>query len=252
MTRTFSPWLILLTSASTLLTAASSGQDFSPPPEERQLPKQMRSAMKVLPSILKGCTVRNYNGDGVSFQQSNDVTVEECRSENNASLGIHPGSGSQRPTVRNCVARGNGEDGLFLCWRVRHGLFEDNVLENNSRYGISIGHKDSDNLLRHNQVRSNQAEGVYFRNEPQASAGHRNVLQGNFIENNGAKAEVAGIRVRGETRDIVLKNNTIRDTRPEESRRQTTGIQIESKAGPVVLESNLITAPVPVKDQRTR
>jgi parallel beta-helix repeat protein len=203
-------------------------------------------------TVITNCTVRNYNGDGISFQQSNDVTVEHCRSENNASLGIHPGSGSQRPTVRNCQARGNGEDGLFLCWRVRHGLFEDNVLENNSRYGISIGHKDSDNLLRRNQVRGNQGDGVYFRNESVGMAGHRNRLEENVIENNGGKGEVAGIRVRGETKDIVLKNNTIRDSRPTENRRQSTGIYIEPKAGAVVLESNLITAPVPVKDQRPR
>ena len=51
----------------------------------------------------------------------------DCISEDNAVLGLHPGSGSQRPTVRNCIARRNGTDGLFLCWRVRHGLFEHNT-----------------------------------------------------------------------------------------------------------------------------
>src|SRR3954469_22784284 len=60
-------------------------------------------------SVIRDCTVRNYNGDGISFQQSNDVTVERCVSEDNASLGLHPGSGSQRPTVRSNVARNNGE-----------------------------------------------------------------------------------------------------------------------------------------------
>jgi len=201
-------------------------------------------------TVIHECTVRNYNGDGISFQQSNDVTVSHCVSENNASLGIHPGSGSQRPTVRGCVARNNGQDGLFLCWRVRHGVFEENVLEANGRYGISIGHKDSDNLLRHNQVRGNKEEGVYFRNESLGMAGHRNRLENNLIENNGLRGEVAGIRIRGQTRGVVLKNNVIRDTRPLADRHQVIGIHIEQNVGPVTIEDNSIEATIPIRDQR--
>jgi parallel beta-helix repeat protein len=113
-------------------------------------------------AVIDHCQVRNYNGDGISFQQSNDVTVTNCISEGNAGLGLHPGSGSQRPAVRLCVARNNGEDGLFLCWRVKYGVFEENVFENNGRYGISIGHKDTDNLLRKNQIRGNQENRRFF------------------------------------------------------------------------------------------
>jgi hypothetical protein len=201
-------------------------------------------------TIIRDCTVRNYHGDGVSFQQSNDVTVENCLSENNAALGFHPGSGSQRPIVRSCVARGNGEDGLFLCWRVRHGLFEKNTLENNGRYGISIGHKDTDNLLRENEVRANHQDGVFFRNESFGMAGHRNRLESNLIENNGAKGDAAGIRVRGETKDLVFKDNIIRDTRAPEARKQIVGIRIEEPAGTVVLEGNQIDAKTTVDDRR--
>jgi nitrous oxidase accessory protein NosD len=200
--------------------------------------------------VINGCTVRDYNGDGISFQQSNDVIVDGCACENNAVLGLHPGSGSQRAIVRNCVARNNGADGLFLCWRVRHGLFENNILEGNGRYGISIGHKDTDNLLRANQVRGNAEDGVYFRNESASLAGHRNRLEDNVIENNGQKADAAGIRIRGETRDVVIKHNRIRDTRPVESRRQSAGIVLEERTGPTVVEDNTIEAKTLVADQR--
>ena len=201
-------------------------------------------------TVLDHCTVRNYNGDGISFQLSNDVLVNGCVCENNAGLGLHPGSGSQRPTIRKCVARHNGADGLFLCWRVRHGLFEDNVLEENGRYGISIGHKDTDNLLRQNQVRSNVEDGVCFRNETLGMAGHRNRLEDNLIENNGQKQDVAGIRIRGETQDIVLKNNRLRDTRPGASQHQKTGVRLDEKVGAVSLENNTIEASVVVQDNR--
>lgn len=201
-------------------------------------------------TVIKNCTVRNYPGDGISFQQSNDVLVESCTSEDNAGLGLHPGSGSQRPIVRGCTARRNGEDGLFLCWRVRHGLFEKNLFEDNARFGISIGHKDSDNLVRENQVRANHQDGVYFRNESLGMAGHRNRIEDNLIENNGVKSDAAGIRVRGETRNLLFKNNTIRDTRAGDSRKQSVGIRIEESAGPVTLENNQIDAAKQIDDQR--
>jgi parallel beta-helix repeat protein len=201
-------------------------------------------------TVIEDCTVRNYNGDGISFQQSNDVVVDGCISENNNYLGIHPGSGSQRPRVRNCVACNNRTDGLFLCWRVRHGLFTNNVLEGNGQFGISIGHKDSDNIIRSNVVRSNHQDGVFFRNESLGMAAHRNRLEDNIIENNGVDREAAGIRIRGYTNDLVFKNNIIRDTRSGEAQKQTVGIRIEEHVGQVTLESNIITAKTSIDDRR--
>ncbi|MGO8674565.1 MAG: nitrous oxide reductase family maturation protein NosD [Limisphaerales bacterium] len=201
-------------------------------------------------AVIERCVVRNYNGDGISFQQCNDVTVLACVSEGNTGLGLHPGSGSQRPVLRQCIARNNGQDGLFLCWRVKQGLFEDNILEDNGGFGISIGHKDTDNLFRNNQVRSNHADGVFFRNETEGMAPHRNRLENNLIENNGLQEEAAGIRVRGQTRDLVLKDNTLRDTRPAGQRKQTVGIRLEEKAGPATIQGNHIEAAKPIDDQR--
>jgi hypothetical protein len=201
-------------------------------------------------TLIQGCVVRNYHGDGISFQQSNDVSVLDCLSEENAFLGLHPGSGSQRPTVRGCTARRNGTDGLFLCWRVRHGTFEDNLLEANGHYGISIGHKDSDNILRHNRVRLNGQSGVCFRNESLGMAAHRNLLEENIIEDNAVKSESAGIRIRGETDGLVFRKNIVRDTREKGHKTQIVGIAIEENVGAVTLDGNQIDAQVPVDDRR--
>ncbi|MBP7051288.1 MAG: right-handed parallel beta-helix repeat-containing protein [Phycisphaerae bacterium] len=193
-------------------------------------------------TVISGCLVRNYNGDGISFQQSNDVTVLDCISEENAALGLHPGSGSQRPTIRHCTARRNGTDGLFLCWRVRHGLFEDNLLEENGQFGISIGHKDSDNLFRRNTSRLNKQNGLFFRDESVGMAPHRNRFEDNTIENNGGPE----VRIRGEVNDLTFVKNTIRDTREEPS----VGILIEEKAGPVHLQDNTIRTRQQIEDRR--
>ncbi|MBM4026383.1 MAG: right-handed parallel beta-helix repeat-containing protein, partial [Planctomycetes bacterium] len=199
-------------------------------------------------TTIRGCTVRNYNGDGISFQQSNDVIVADCIVEDNAVLGLHPGSGSQRPTIRNCIARRNGTDGLFLCWRVRHGLFEDNLLEENGQFGISIGHKDSDNLLRRNTSRLNKSHGVFFRNESLGMAPHRNRLEENLIEDNGGPE----IRIRGTVNDLMFIKNTIRETRSAGQEVPTVGILIEETVGEVVLQGNTIGTQVQIEDRRQK
>jgi nitrous oxidase accessory protein NosD len=197
-------------------------------------------------AVIERCAVRNYNGDGISFQQCNDVAVRNCVSEDNASLGLHPGSGSQRPCVKDCVARRNGEDGLFLCWRVKHGVFEDNLLEHNGRFGISIGHKDTDNLIRRNKVIANDRDGICFRDEPAYQAGHRNRVEENVIEDNAG----AGIRVDGETTGLVFKKNIIRDTRAGPGRKQTAGIRLNEHVGDVSVEENEIEAATSLDDRR--
>lgn len=201
---------------------------------------------------IQNCIVQNYNGDGISFQQSNDVEVVDCISENNSQLGLHPGSGSQRPVIVNCVAKTNGTDGLFLCWRVRHGRFEGNILENNGRFGISIGHKDSDNVLQKNTVRRNYSNGIFFRNESLGMAPHRNKLVENIIEDNGREPGTAAIRVRGETRDLVFKDNIIRDTRTGSAQTQTVGVLLEEQVGNVAMQENKIDASEKLDDRRNK
>ena len=123
--------------------------------------------------LIKDCVVKNYGGDGISFQITENVKVTGCEVYGSSSLGIHPGTGSFKAEVTNCYSHDNGNDGLFLCWRVKHGRFTDNVLENNGRHGISIGHKDTDNYFENNKVIGNKIFGVYIRHETYDNSGHR-------------------------------------------------------------------------------
>ena len=67
---------------------------------------------------IRGVIARNYNGDGISWQICHDVLVEDCQSHDHAGLGLHPGSGSQRPIMRNNRVKRN-DIGIFFCWGVR-------------------------------------------------------------------------------------------------------------------------------------
>ena len=81
-------------------------------------------------------------------------------------------------------------------------------------------------------------------------AAHRNRLEKNLIENNGLKRAVAGIRVRGETRGLIFKDNIIRDTRATSERKQLVGISLEEKVGEASLEGNTIEATTQLEDKR--
>ncbi|MBI3462017.1 MAG: right-handed parallel beta-helix repeat-containing protein [Planctomycetes bacterium] len=162
---------------------------------------------------IRNCVVRNYPGDGISFQVSSHVTVEDCLSEQNEGLGIHPGSGSQFPIVRRNRSIGNGSDGLYVCWRVKHGLFEENEIRGNLRAGVSIGHKDTDNLFRRNTIADNAGAGVLFRRESEAMGAHRNVFENNRIVDNAAGKDHApagaAIVIQGPHHDLVFRGNQI-------------------------------------------
>jgi len=196
-------------------------------------------------AVIEHCLVRGYNGDGISFQQSNDVQVLNCLSEKNAGKGIHPGSGSQRPIVRGCRALQNDNDGFFFCWRVRNAVVEDNEFRDNAGFGMSIGHKDSDNRVRGNVITGNARGGVYWRSEKEPMAAHRVEFIDNTIEDN----REVGLLIEGETRGTVVRGNTIRDTG---TGLQKTGIKIVADVGDVTLEDNTIPAKDQVIDERKR
>lgn len=185
---------------------------------------------------IRGVHARNYNGDGISWQICHDVLVENCVSQNHAGLGLHPGSGSQRPIIRNCRLEGN-DIGIFFCWGVKYGLAENNKLIGN-RVGVSIGHRDTDNLVTGNEILSSRQVGVLFRPERGKDfAGHRNRIENNRIVDSGSTNGVA-IDVQGATEAVVLSHNEILETR-EPAGRIAVRLGAETKA--IQVQSNQIT-----------
>ncbi len=186
---------------------------------------------------MRNVTALNYNGDGISFQICHDVVVEDCHSHDNADLGIHPGSGSQRPLIRNNRMERNNQ-GLFWCWGVKYGLAEGNTLDGNRLYGTSIGHNDTDNVMRNNVISNSGQIGILFRDDARGQDfwANRNVIENNRIVNSGGDAGVA-IDVTGQTKDLTITGNEILDNRAP---MQRTGIRIGANAGKVTLADNSI------------
>lgn len=191
---------------------------------------------------------RNYNGDGFSFQVCNDIHFDNCKALNNADLGFHPGSGSQRPVFRQCEAKGNSQ-GLFFCWAVSDGLVEDGTFSDNHLFGISIGHRDTDNIVRRCTIERNGEVGILFRAEVgEFRCGHRNRIENCTVRDNGTEGSGVGIDIQGMTHEI-----TVCDTRLENTAdgQQRTGIRIGDRAGQIGLQRNTYEGcPTAVEDLR--
>lgn len=185
---------------------------------------------------LRGVTARNFNGDGISWQVCHDVRVENCVSTGHAGYGLHPGSGSQRSIVTGSRLERN-EIGFFFCWGVKWALVEDNRMLDNRSFGISIGHNDTDNLVRRNEVLRSGKVGILLRQEHGPTfAPSRNRLESNRVVDSGSDSGVA-VDIEGVTDSVTLQGNTLLETRQPASR---VGIRIAKTARQIQLANNRI------------
>lgn len=186
--------------------------------------------------VMRKVEARNYHGDGLSWQICHDCVVEDCTVHDNTGLGLHPGSGSQRPVMRRNKLERN-DIGIFFCWGVKNGLAEDNLIADNRGSGVSIGHRDTDNLVRKNEILRSGKAGVLFRPERgKGFAGDRNRIESNRIVDTGA-ADGIGVDVQGYTDAILLSGNQIQETREP---MQRIGVRLGQFAGTVKLADNTI------------
>ena len=178
---------------------------------------------------------RDYNGDGFSFQVCDDIRFENCSAIDNTNLGFHPGSGSQRPIFQSCAAHGNSQ-GIFFCWGVNDGLTENCNLSDNLDYGVTIGHRDTDNRLHNCTIERNRKVGLLFRQPLSEFRGaHRNLVLGCSIRDNGLASDGIGVQLLGATHDVILRGNRIEDSG---TNRQKIGVQVSAEAQGALLEGN--------------
>ena len=106
----------------------------------------------------------------------------------------------------------------------------------NRNYGVSIGHNDTDNVMRDNDIVGSGKVGILFRDETRGTDfwPNRNRIENNRIENSGGPEGIA-IDIQGKTRDVVIAKNQIRETRDP---MQRIGIRISADAERIRLNDN--------------
>jgi hypothetical protein len=178
--------------------------------------------------------VKDFNGEGITWQITENVTVRNCEISGCTNMGLHPGTGSPLTVIEGNNSH-NNKVGLFICWRVHHSTVKDNQFHHNSDCGISTGHKDSDVIFDNNHIYENGDNGVEFRNEDAKNSPHRNTFINNTVENNGTVKGGYGFYIAGNAQDLKIEKNIIRDNK---SGNQKAAIFINKNSPPILEKDN--------------
>jgi hypothetical protein len=174
--------------------------------------------------------VKDFNGEGISWQITENVTIKNSEISGSGNTGLHPGTGSPFSTIENNDIHHNDRDGLFICWRVFESTVSNNKMHHNGRFGICTGHKDTDVIFSKNHIFNNKSDGVNLRGERESNAPHRNTFINNIIENNVG----FGFSVNSPAKDLVLKENEFKNS----AKTQKAAIYIYSGGSTPKLENN--------------
>ncbi len=193
---------------------------------------------KVNHALVKNVILKDFATDGISWQITENIIVQNCEISGCAGAGLHPGTGSPFTLIEGNKSHDNDGYGLFICWRVQKGIVRNNSFYHNGINGISTGHKDSDMLFENNHIYENGSDGVNFRHEIYSNAPHRNVFKNNLVENNGTKKDGYGFSFNSPAEGIILENNTIRNTN---NSKQLAAVYLFKNSLPVTMINNTVT-----------
>ena len=157
---------------------------------------------------VDGVSVKDFNGEGISWQITEHVTIRNSEISGSGNTGLHPGTGSPFTVIENNDVHHNDQDGLFICWRVYESRVSGNKFHHNGRYGLCTGHKDTDVVFENNHIYENENDGVNLRGERESNAPHRNTFIRNTIENNGTDGGAYGFSINSPAKDLKLIGNS--------------------------------------------
>ena len=184
--------------------------------------------------IVDNVHVKDFNGEGISWQITENVTIKNSEISGSGNTGLHPGTGSPFSVIEKNDIHHNDRDGLFICWRVYQSRVSNNKMHHNGRFGICTGHKDTDVIFSENQIFNNKSDGVNLRGETEPNAPHRNTFVKNTIEDNGSDGGGYGFSVNSQAKDLLLKDNIFKNS----AKTQKAAIYIYKGGSTPKLENN--------------
>src|SRR6476620_3581853 len=88
--------------------------------------------------VIDRVLVKDFNGEGITWQITNNVNIRNCEVTECTNMGLHPGTGSPNTGIENSSSH-HDKVGLFICWRVQNSIVRNNVFSDNVVNGISTG-----------------------------------------------------------------------------------------------------------------
>ncbi|MCX6816692.1 MAG: right-handed parallel beta-helix repeat-containing protein [Candidatus Beckwithbacteria bacterium] len=90
-------------------------------------------------TLIEGCWIKSTSGHGIDLSSSSRTQIATCAIENCTANGINIGPTTTLASIKQCIITGNS-DGIDLSGSgVADNIFENNLIYNNSGYGIDIG-----------------------------------------------------------------------------------------------------------------
>lgn len=90
--------------------------------------------------LIKDCWVNGVSGNGIDISSSARTQIDTCAIEDSDGIGIKMGSSTTNGKVKQSIVSGNGSHGVALVGTgISDNIFENNLIFNNSGYGIDVG-----------------------------------------------------------------------------------------------------------------
>jgi len=90
-------------------------------------------------ALVKDVWVSGATANGIDISSSPRTTIDTCAVEDCVGIGIAVGASTATTKIRQCIVSGNGGDGADLSGAsVLDNIFENNLIFNNTGYGIHV------------------------------------------------------------------------------------------------------------------
>jgi parallel beta helix pectate lyase-like protein len=184
---------------------------------------------------VSGVRERDYYGEGLSFQMCRDVTIRDSVFDGNTGNGLHPGAGSTNVLFEGCKGRDNERSGFFFCVRANHITVRDSSFERNA-VGISVGTRDSHNIIEACAIEANHGPGIRVRETPSPTQPHSCLIRDCALRGNARGDGSGHVEIVCDAYDWVLEHNTIRGDHAK------PGVHVAPGARRIYLQDNTISA----------
>lgn len=90
--------------------------------------------------LIKDCWVNSVTGNGIEISSSARTQIDTCAIEDSDGTGIKIGNSTTNLKVRQSIISGNRADGADLAGTgLTDNIFENNLIFNNTGYGVDVG-----------------------------------------------------------------------------------------------------------------
>lgn len=152
--------------------------------------------------LIKNCWVKSVTGNGIDIANSARTQVDTCAVEDSVGTGIKIGDTATQSNIKQCIISGNGADGARLSGdSITDNIFENNLIYNNTGYGINVGAGVTRTGVRMHHTFSNNTLGTTYDAPPTTG-------KQTFFESVGAVSDQNIIDIASAVWNEVLTGHT--------------------------------------------